>query len=359
MAIHPDAATTTMNPDGLSPRRGPFRLSLVVPVFNEERVLETFFERVLPVVEQTTTDYELVCVNDGSSDNSLAKLTLAHLCRPHIKIVDLSRNFGKEAALTAGLEYASGDAVIPLDADLQDPPELIPELVAKWREGYDMVVAVRRDRGSDSLAKRSTANLFYRVMRRLSDVPVPAHAGDFRLLDRRVVEALNLLPERTRFMKGLFAWVGFRQATIRYTRPARVAGRSKWRYWKLWNFALDGLLSSTTLPLRIWTYFGLVIAAFALSYMLFIVLRTLIYGVDVPGYASLAAMLLFFSGMNMIGLGIMGEYLGRVFIEVKQRPQFLVRRAIGFDQAPDRKGGRPPAKNVAAGARMQQRRRSA
>jgi glycosyltransferase involved in cell wall biosynthesis len=282
-------------------------------------------------------------------------MATAHVANVRIKIVDLSRNFGKEAALTAGLEYANGDVVVPLDADLQDPPELIPELVAKWREGYDMVVAVRRDRGADSLAKRTSAGLFYRVIRRLSGVPVPAQAGDFRLIDRRVVEALKLLPERTRFMKGLFAWVGFRQATISYARPARVAGSSKWRYWKLWNFALDGLLSSTTLPLRIWTYLGLVAAVVALSYMLLIVLRTLVYGVDVPGYASLAAMLLFFSGMNMIGLGIMGEYLGRVFIEVKQRPQFLVRQAIGFDPVQDRKVGRPAAGNAAVSG---ERRRS-
>jgi len=346
-----------MDSVNLSPRPGPFRLSLVVPVFNEESVLPRFFERVVPIVEQTAPDYEIICVNDGSSDGSLATLAFAHLARPRIKVVDLSRNFGKEAALTAGLEYASGDAVIPLDADLQDPPELIPELVAKWREGYDMVVAVRRDRGADSLAKRSSAGLFYRVMQRLSDVPVPAHAGDFRLIDRRVVEALKLLPERTRFMKGLFAWVGFRQATISYARPARMAGSSKWRYWKLWNFALDGLLSSTTLPLRIWTYLGLAAAVVALLYMLFIVVRTLIYGVDVPGYASLAAMLLFFSGMNMIGLGIMGEYVGRVFIEVKQRPQFLVRQAVGFDPAPDRKVGRASAENAAVAGEMQQRRR--
>jgi glycosyltransferase involved in cell wall biosynthesis len=311
-------------------------------------MLESFFERVLPVVEQATLDYEVVCVNDGSSDGSLQTLLVARLANSKIKIVDLSRNFGKEAALTAGLKYASGDAVIPLDADLQDPPELIPQMVAKWREGYDMVVAVRGDRRSDSLTKRSSAALFYQVMQRLSDIPVPAQAGDFRLIDRRVVEALKLLPERSRFMKVMFAWVGFRQATITYVRPPRMVGESKWRFWGLWNFALDGILSSTTLPLRIWTYIGLVAAFAALSYMLLIVLRTLIYGIDVPGYASLAAMLLFFSGMNMIGLGIIGEYLGRVFIEVKQRPQFLVRQAIGFDPAPDRHGRVPRSERAEA-----------
>jgi polyisoprenyl-phosphate glycosyltransferase len=331
---------------------GPFRLSLIVPIFNEEAVLDNFFQRVLPIVEENSPDYEIICVNDGSSDGSMVKLTEAHVNNPRIKIVNLSRNFGKEAALTAGLEYARGDAVIPLDVDLQDPPELIPDLVAKWQEGYDHVVAVRRDRRCDSLAKRGTAHLFYRVIGRLSDVPIPAHAGDFRLLDRKVVDALKLLPERTRFMKGMFAWVGFRQATVTYAREARVAGSSKWRYWRLWNFALDGLLSATTLPLRIWTYLGLVISFVALSYMLFIVLRTLIVGDDVPGYPSLAAMLLFFSGMNLIGLGTIGEYLGRVFIEVKQRPTFLVSRTIGFDPALDSCLPIPPAEEVARMGRV-------
>jgi glycosyltransferase involved in cell wall biosynthesis len=289
-----------------------------------------------------------VCVNDGSVDGTLARLLMARAVDSRIKIVDLSRNFGKEAALAAGLEYATGQAVIPLDADLQDPPELIPELVAKWRDGYDHVVAVRQDRKSDSVAKRGSAKLFYRTMARLGDVPIPAHAGDFRLLDRQVVEAFKLLPERTRFTKGMFAWVGFRQATITYTRPVRVAGSSKWRYWNLWNLALDGILSSTTLPLRVWTYVGLAIAVVALSYMIFIVLRTLLFGADVPGYPSLAAMLLFFSGMNMIGLGIVGEYLGRVFIEVKRRPPYLVRAAIGFDAVPDRNAGRLPIKPAVA-----------
>jgi glycosyltransferase involved in cell wall biosynthesis len=329
-------------------RDGPFRLSLVLPVFNEETALDSLFDRVLPILERTTSDYEIICVNDGSTDGSLAALARAHLACPRIKIIDLSRNFGKEATLTAGLEYASGDAVIPLDADLQDPPELIPTLVARWREGYDMIVAVRENRRSDSFAKRSSARLFYRVVRWLADTPIPADAGDFRLIDRRVVEALRLFPERIRFMKGLFAWVGFRQTIVTYPRPPRIAGRTTWNYWRLWNFALDGLLSSTTLPLRVWTYLGLTAAFGALVYMLFIVLRTLIHGVEVPGYASLAAMLLFFSGMNMIGLGIMGEYLGRIFFEVKQRPPYLVRQAIGFDAVRDRLAGSPPAKRAVA-----------
>lgn len=319
------------SPKPVSIREGDYRLSLVVPMYNEEDVLKDFFARVLPILEKFIPDYEIICVNDGSRDRTLSALAVLRLENPSIKIVDLSRNFGKEAALTAGLEYARGDAVIPLDADLQDPPELIPNLVSKWREGYDTVVAVRRDRSSDSFIKRGSADLFYRLIGRLSDFPVPANAGDFRILDRQVVAAINTLPERVRFMKGLFAWVGFHQAEITYVRPPRLVGKSKWRYWKLWNFALDGIFSSTTLPIRIWTYLGVLIAILALAYMLFIVVRTLLYGIDVPGYASLAAMLLFFSGINMLSLGILGEYIGRIFVESKCRPHYLVREVIGFD----------------------------
>jgi glycosyltransferase involved in cell wall biosynthesis len=244
--------------------RDHFRISLVVPMRNEALTVAAFFDRVVPIVEQVSQDYEIVCVNDGSTDQTLELLSAHRQSNPRIKIVDLSRNFGKEAALTAGIEYASGDAVVPLDADLQDPPELIPLLVAKWREGHDVVLAVRVDRRSDSVAKRMSAAMFYRMIGRLSDVPIPANAGDFRLMDRRVIEALLRMPERSRFMKGMFAWLGFKQAKVEYTRPARVAGTSTWRMWGLWNFALDGIFSFTTLPLRVWTYFGLVTAAAAL-----------------------------------------------------------------------------------------------
>ncbi len=314
-----------------------FLLSLVVPMHNEEDSIESFMARVIPPVRQIDCDYEVVCVNDGSSDRTLQLLESARARDHRIKIVDLARNFGKDLAMTAGIDHASGDAIIPLDADLQDPPELIPDLVAKWREGNDMVIAIRRDRRGDSVVKRLSANLFYRAIGRMSDVPIPANAGDYRVMDRRVVDALGCMPERTRFMKGIFAWVGFKQASIVFDRPARVAGSSKWSFWKLWNFALDGIFSFSTLPLRIWTYFGAIIAFFALAYAGLIAVRTLVQGVDVPGYASIMVILLFFSGVNMIGLGIIGEYLGRVFIEVKQRPLYLVRHAIGFDQ-PDATG---------------------
>jgi glycosyltransferase involved in cell wall biosynthesis len=301
-----------------------FALSLVVPMHNESEMCGIFFDRVIPILQDVTENYEVICVNDGSRDDTLEILTGFHVRNPRIKIVSLSRNFGKEAALTAGIDYASGDAIIPIDADLQDPPELIPELVERWREGFDTVIAVRRDRGADSYAKRTTANMFYRVIGKLSEVPIPANAGDFRLLDRTVVEALKLLPERRRFMKGLYAWAGFNSSSIEYARPARLAGDTKWGFWGLWNFALEGIFSFTTLPLRIWTYAGLGTAVFASFYGLYIILHTLIYGSDVPGYASLIVLLLFFSGMNMIGLGILGEYVGRIFTEVKQRPLYLV-----------------------------------
>ncbi len=299
-------------------------------MYNEEAVLEVFFQQVEPILNAVTQDWEIVCVNDGSSDRTLALLREQHAREKRICIVDLSRNFGKEVALSAGIDHASGNAVIPIDCDLQDPPELIPRMVDLWLEGYDMVLGVRSNRDSDTCTKRITASLFYRLMGRIGDVELPSNAGDFRLMDRRVVEALKRLPERTRFMKGLFAWLGFRQTSISYARPERAAGVSKWKYWRLWNFALEGVFSFSTLPLRIWSYIGVLVAAGAALYLLFIVGLVLITGVDVPGYASLLVVVLFFSGLNMLGLGILGEYLGRVFMEVKQRPLYLVRETVGI-----------------------------
>jgi glycosyltransferase involved in cell wall biosynthesis len=312
-----------------------FRVSVVVPIYNEASSCEQFFDRVIPVLSAISENFEVVCINDGSTDGSPALLQRLHNAEPRIKVVNLTRNFGKELALTAGLDLATGDAVIPMDADLQDPPELIPKLVERWLEGFDMVVAVRDDRRSDSWLKRNAATLFYRVIGRIGEVNVPSNAGDFRLIDRTVVEVLKRLPERNRFMKGIFAWVGFRQATVTYARPPRAAGESKWGYWKLWNLALEGIFSMTTLPLRVWTYFGMGVALLAGCYMIFIVVRTLLYGVDVAGYPSLIVAILFFSGINMVGLGILGEYVGRIFVEVKQRPLYLVHDTIGFQTPPE------------------------
>jgi glycosyltransferase involved in cell wall biosynthesis len=309
-----------------------YSLSIVVPMFNEGDVVDIFLERIIPIVDQLTHNFEIVCVNDGSVDRTLAKLKTWNQRDARIKAINLSRNFGKEVALTAGLDYCSGDCVIPIDADLQDPPELIPGLVEKWREGFDVVLAVRADRSSDSWIKRLTASVFYGLITRLSATPVPANAGDFRAMDKRVVQALRKLPERSRFMKGLFGWVGYHQTTITYRRPPRVAGTGKWRYWRLWNFALEGIFSFSTVPLRIWSYLGVAVSLFALGYMIWIVSRVIVLGVDVPGYASLIVTILFFSGLNMIGLGILGEYIGRIFVEVKQRPLYLIDEWVGLDQ---------------------------
>jgi glycosyltransferase involved in cell wall biosynthesis len=310
-------------------------ISLVVPMHDEEDTIDAFFDAVVPVLEDMAIAYEIVCVNDGSRDATLDRLKAARGANQRIKIIDLSRNFGKELALTAGLEHAIGAAVIPIDADLQDPPDMIPELVAKWREGYDMVLAQRRDRSSDTLFKRISARLFYKLIGRLSEVPIPHDVGDFRLLDRRVVDALDSLPERTRFMKGLFAWLGFKQVTITYVRDARTAGESKWRIWSLWNFAIEGITSFSSFPLRMWSYVGTACALFAVGYMVYTIARTILFGVDVPGYASLLSVILLFNGMIMVSLGILGEYVARMFVEVKRRPLYLVRESWGFEDAND------------------------
>jgi glycosyltransferase involved in cell wall biosynthesis len=307
------------------------KISIVVPLHNEEPNIDYLFERLTTVLDQLPLSYEIICVDDGSKDNTLKCLIEQHNRNPVIKVVSLSRNFGKELALSAGIDYATGDAVVPIDADLQDPPELIEDLIAKWREGYDVVHATRRSRQGETWLKRFTANAFYRVIGGMSTVPIPRDTGDFRLLDRRVVEALKQMPERTRFMKGLFAWVGFKDTAIFYDRAQRYKGRTKWNYWRLWNFAVDGITSFSSVPLKVWSYLGLVLSIFAFLYASFLIIRTLLLGIDVPGYASLMVVTLFLGGIQLITLGIIGEYLGRVYEEVKRRPLYLVRDAYGFE----------------------------
>ena len=297
-------------------------ISLVVPVYNEQETVPLFLETVKG--DLVNNKYEIVFINDGSTDSTLPLLLQLAADDAALKLVNLARNFGKEAALTAGITAAAGDVVIPLDVDLQDPPELIPVFLEKWKEGYDVVYGVRSARTSDTALKRLTAGGFYRVFNRFSRVKLPENAGDFRLLDRRVVTTLLQLPERNRFMKGLFAWVGFPSIGIPYERPARAAGTTTWNYWKLWNFALDGLFAFSTLPLRIWSYVGVCIAFFAFLYASFIVGRVLLLGRDVPGYASLLTLGLFIGGIQLISTGIIGEYIGRMFEEVKGRPVFVV-----------------------------------
>jgi len=306
-------------------------LSIVVPMYNEEAALKRFFETVEPVLASIGLGYEILCVNDGSKDATLAELYRRATQDSRIKVIDLSRNFGKEAALSAGLDAAQGQAIIPMDADLQEPPDLLPQMVALWRQGFDVVLAKRTDRKSDTWFKRFSAKLFYRLIRGLSDVDIPENVGDFRLMDRQVNEALRRLPERTRFMKGLFAWLGFRQTEIEFVRPRRQDGAGKQNLRRLIGLAMDGVISFSTVPLRMWGYLGFVVAGFAFCYGMFIVLKTLVFGVDTPGFATLATVLLFFNGLLMINLGVLGEYVTRIFTEVKGRPLYLVRERINFE----------------------------
>ncbi len=320
-------------PGIMNRRKNRTLISVTTPFHNEETNLDPFFFRVERALEETGEDYEIVCVDDGSTDGTLAGLIRHSVRNPRIRVVSLSRNFGKDVALSAALDHARGDVVVPMDADLQDPPELIGDMLEKWREGYDVVHARRAKRDSDTFLKRLTARLFYRVHNLIADVPIPDDTGDFRLMDRKVVEAIRRLPERTRFMKGLFAWVGFRQTSVEYEREPRVGGETKWNYWKLWNFALDGITASSTLPLRVWTYLGFGISTLAFLYGGWLVGRTLLLGTDVPGYASMMAAILFLGGLNIIATGILGEYIARIHNEVRQRPLYIVRERHGFDES--------------------------
>lgn len=299
-------------------------ISIIAPCYNEEETIEPFLRRIEEILAQINEPYEIVFINDGSKDNTLNVLLNAKQNFKNIRIINFSRNFGKEAALTAGLDKARGEAAIPIDVDLQDPPELIKELVTKWREGYDVVLAKRADRTSDSFAKRVSADLFYKLNGKISNVDIPNNVGDFRLMSKRVVEALKQLPENQRFMKGLFAWVGFKTTVIEYAREKREAGQSSFNGWKLWNFALDGITSFSTLPLRIWLYIGALVSFLSFLYGSFIILKTLIFGVDLPGYASLAVIMLFLGGIQLIGIGILGEYIGRIYSESKRRPSYII-----------------------------------
>ncbi len=297
-------------------------------MYNEEEAIPIFLAELIKVIDATGEEYELVCVNDGSSDNTLAVLIKNKELYPQIRIINLSRNFGKEAALTAGLDMARGDVVIPIDADLQDPPVLIEKMLEKFKEGNDVVLARRKDRSSDSILKRVTAELFYKLFRKLANAELPENVGDFRLMSRRVVDSLKKLRETQRFMKGIFSWPGYQTAVVEYDRQERQAGKTKFSGWKLWNFAVEGITSFSTFPLRIWTYIGSMVALFALSYMLYTIIKTVVFGIDVPGYASLVAIMLFLGGVQLIGIGVIGEYVGRIYLESKRRPIYIVEREI-------------------------------
>ena len=308
-------------------------ISVVVPVKNEEAAILPFVERVSAVLDGIATNesWEILFIDDGSTDQTLAAIIGARMREPRVRALSLSRNFGKEAALSAGLDHARGRAVIPMDVDMQDPPEVLPEMVAKWLDGYEMVFGVRRCRDSDGWAKRVTAGLYYRAHNMVSQDKIPENAGDFRLLDRKVVEVIRALPERNRFMKGLFAWAGFRQAAVEYDRVERETGTTKFNYWKLWTLALDGITSASTVPLRIWSYVGALVAVFALAYGTFLAVDTMMFGNPVPGYASIMVSVLFLGGVQLISLGVLGEYVGRILTETKQRPLYVVRDTVGID----------------------------
>ena len=307
-------------------------LSIIVPCYNESEVVENFFSAMVGnngILNNLGLNCELVFINDGSKDNTLELLKAqkeiySNKSNLDIKIVNLSRNFGKEAAMSAGFSVASGEAIVPMDADLQDPPELIAKFVELWRQGYDVVLAKRNDRQEDSFAKRFSSSLFYKLNNKISDVKLPDNVGDFRLFTKKVLNAINSLPENQRFMKGIFAWVGFRSITVEYKRPQRIAGSSKFNGWKLWNFALQGITGFGTLPLRIWTYIGFIVSFLAFIYASFLILRTLIMGIDLPGYASLVVIILFLGGLQLMGVGILGEYVGRIYMESKRRPPFII-----------------------------------
>ena len=300
------------------------KLTVVVPVYNEEQVLETFFKRLSKILNSLDYQTEILFINDGSRDRSLDLIRSLARKDSRVGYINLSRNFGKEAAMAAGLDHADGDVVIIIDADLQDPPELIPDMLELWRQGYDTVYGQRTERHGESWVKRVTAHYFYRVMQSIGRFTLPKDTGDFRLLSRRSVLALRQLPETNRFMKGLFAWIGYPQTALKYSRDKRFAGDSKFNYLKLWNFALDGITSFTTIPLKMASYLGVFIALASFIYGVFIVIRTLIFGDPVAGFPTLITVVLFLGGVQLLFLGVLGEYLGRMFDETKRRPLYLI-----------------------------------
>ena len=311
--------------DEISSAAGPPLYSVVVPAYNEEAGIAEFHRRLAGVMNDIGA-WEVVYVNDGSRDRTGAIIRELRLADEHIALVNLARNFGKEIATTAGLDHARGDAVIVIDADLQDPPELIGELVAGWREGYDMVYAQREAREGETWLKRTTADLFYRLMEHVGGIQLPRNTGDFRLMSRRVVDALLQMREQHRFMKGLFAWVGFPTKAVLYNRAPRHAGETKWNYPKLWSLAIEGITSFTVMPLKIATYLGLGVAMVAVIFGGQVIVRTILFGNPVAGYPSLMTVVLFLGGVQLMTLGVIGEYLGRVFNETKRRPLYIVER---------------------------------
>jgi glycosyltransferase involved in cell wall biosynthesis len=308
-------------------------LSLILPFHNESAGVVQLFRRLYPILGQLNLSYEIICVDDGSSDQTFAALVHQREFDQRLKIVRLARNFGKETALTCGLHMAAGDCAITMDSDLQHPPEVLPELVRKWREGFEMIYATRANRKTDGKFRRLYSRMFYAVFRKIADIQMPDGAGDFCLLDRKVIDAINALPERNRFMKGLTAWVGFKQGTVPFEVAPRDSGQSHWSFFHLVRFAFDGLSSFSTLPLRIWTWCGAAVSVGAMLYAIWLIIHTLVSGIDVPGYASTMVGILFLGGLQLLSLGVIGEYMARIFTEVKARPLYFVAERVGFEQA--------------------------
>ena len=304
-------------------------LSVVVPVYNEGPNIGLLCDRVIPILERITRAWEIVFVDDGSADDTLSAITARNAVEPRVGAVSFSRNFGKEVAIAAGLDHARGRAVVIMDADLQHPPELIETFVERWREGYVMVFGQRTDRAGESPMKRGFARAFYRLFERFGETSLPPGAGDFRLIDRKGVEVLRTLHERARFSKGLYAWIGFKSTGVPFVVKERLHGETKWSFRKLFRFAFDGIAAFTTVPLRVWTYVGMLISVLAFLTALFFAIRTLLFGADVPGFPSLIVSVMFFSGIQLLSLGIIGEYVGRIFAEVKRRPLYVVAERVG------------------------------
>jgi polyisoprenyl-phosphate glycosyltransferase len=339
---------------GGSPMSNPIEISLVVPAYNEADVLPEFLERAKAVLNATGLSWEIIFADDGSHDATAEFIRSQHHRDPRIGLISLSRNFGKEIAMTAGLDHSSGKAVIVIDADLQDPPELIPDMLALWGKGYDIVFARRTIREGETAFKRATAYLFYRVINMMVDRPIPPDVGDFRLMSRRAVDALLRTRERHRFMKGLFAWIGFRQTEVLYARSPRAAGQTKWNYWRLWNFSIEGITSFSIGPLQFASYLGFLIAALAVIYGIVITLQTLLHGNSVPGYPSLLVVILFLGGVQLLTLGIIGEYVGRIFNETKGRPLYLIADSL-LASLPQDKSDTPGSRRAQTGPLLEDR----
>jgi glycosyltransferase involved in cell wall biosynthesis len=301
-------------------------LSIIIPVLNEQTAIRPFLDAMDKTLENLDETVEYVFIDDGSTDATVLEIQACIKDGARIQLLVLSRNFGKDAALAAGLAHARGHAAIPIDVDLQDNPDVIPEMVQKWREGAKVVNARRADRGSDSAFKRLSAELYYKIFNAVADYPIPANVGDFRLIDRQVIDILNTMSEKARFNKDLFSWVGFNSAEVTFERQARHTGSTKWSFWKLWNFGLDGLFGASTTPLRLWSYLGFCFAMASFIYAGFVLARTLLFGASTPGYASTIVIILFFGGLNMLSVGILGEYVGRIYREVRDRPLYIIQK---------------------------------